>query len=325
MVRSIPACAGEPSLLTPTTLARGVHPRVCGGALSLHAHTASHSGPSPRVRGSLCDVEHPPAHDGSIPACAGEPPSTRHSSAPTGVHPRVCGGAVDGGSHVLVAPGPSPRVRGSLSPDRSHPADIGSIPACAGEPSVPTPRSTMARVHPRVCGGAIRVLERVVPGHGPSPRVRGSPIVRPHVDAAEGSIPACAGEPRFCGCWIGDARVHPRVCGGAPSSSSPPSARRGPSPRVRGSLCQCARPDVVPGSIPACAGEPAYRYRPGSPSWVHPRVCGGAVQSCQFPSNGQGPSPRVRGSLGRRDPTEGKIGPSPRVRGSRGGSGGQRR
>ena len=72
------------------------------------------------------------------------------------------------------------------------------------------------------------------------------------------SIPACAGEPRGQRVISDRARVHPRVCGGAPFGFLPsaaacvhprvcggarparePSVRsRGPSPRVRGSLCQ---------------------------------------------------------------------------------------
>ncbi len=53
--------------------------------------------------------------------------------------------------------------------------------------------------------------------------------------AKRGFIPACAGEP---GVGVGHARpvrVHPRVCGGAPVSSTQVAGALGSSPRVRGS------------------------------------------------------------------------------------------
>ena len=55
----------------------------------------------------------------------------------------------------------------------------GSIPACAGEPSLSTGMAApcrLARVYPRVCGGAL--------GSDRFPRTSDC-----------GSIPACAGEP----------------------------------------------------------------------------------------------------------------------------------
>ena len=74
------------------------------------------------------------------------------------VHPRECGGAHISRPERHERPGPSPRVRGSLGDSAADLADLGSIPASAGEPStvpmiLPTPT-----VHPRECGGAGVVL-----------------------------------------------------------------------------------------------------------------------------------------------------------------------
>jgi hypothetical protein len=89
------------------------------------------------------------------------------------------------------------------------------------------------------------------------------------------TIPACAGEPlpihrSCCG-----RRVHPRVCGGAIIAIASLSSRRGPSPRVRGSLVIWRLPVSGRGSIPACAGEPGLRLILHGDQGVHPRVCGG--------------------------------------------------
>ena len=56
VVGSIPACAGKPGTACPSGLANGVHPRVCGEAILEHIRGVRIHGPSPRVRGSLCQI-----------------------------------------------------------------------------------------------------------------------------------------------------------------------------------------------------------------------------------------------------------------------------
>ena len=50
---SIPACAGEPSGVSPVLPQVRVYPRVCGGTTSLACKTGENTGLSPRVRGNL--------------------------------------------------------------------------------------------------------------------------------------------------------------------------------------------------------------------------------------------------------------------------------
>ena len=72
-LRSIPACAGEPSLWISIRPLIGVYPRVCGGTGMKRTTRRRQKGLSPRVRGnrglSLLQL----FSEGSIPACAGEP------------------------------------------------------------------------------------------------------------------------------------------------------------------------------------------------------------------------------------------------------------
>jgi len=113
-----------------------VYPRVCGGARRSRILGVSSRGLSPRVRGSRCQSRAPLALAGSIPACAGEPSGDLQGGLHKGVYPRVCGGAVScqcGDCHLV---GLSPRVRGSHGCLRVSNCHIGSIPACAGEPSI---------------------------------------------------------------------------------------------------------------------------------------------------------------------------------------------
>ena len=132
-VRSIPACAGEPTAALAVHVLQRVYPRVCGGN--------PEGGP----------LQVPPR--GSIPACAGEPRDPPPSPTPPQVYPRVCGGTATCCTRSRRKSGLSPRVRGNLLALSAPVPQCGSIPACAGEPRLPLAGSQMAAVYPRVCGG----------------------------------------------------------------------------------------------------------------------------------------------------------------------------
>ena len=132
---SIPACAGKPSARRSTRWLTGVHPRVCGEARPPGPAVRLSPGPSPRVRGSRGREPGPLLCRGSIPACAGKPPSSSIRSWRSRVHPRVCGEARLQLAQKEDAEGPSPRVRGSRCRGAGSNSSRGSIPACAGKPT----------------------------------------------------------------------------------------------------------------------------------------------------------------------------------------------
>ena len=288
--RSIPACAGEPREQCHPTRIPGVYPRVCGGTPLRALAPLIVPGLSPRVRGNPRIGRRPGRMGGSIPACAGEPRGKRPIRTSRKVYPRVCGGTRDEEDEMKTKKGLSPRVRGNprvcggtivettsavplegLSPRvRGNPVrgreiqeNPGSIPACAGEPSRHTRLGWKARVYPRVCGGTLTEEALRAAETGLSPRVRGN--LRPQIPGRRrtGSIPACAGEPRWERCQERQYRVYPRVCGGTPDSTRWRRRMKGLSPRVRG----------------------------------NPRVCGGTPSSCSMSWRTRGEPPRVRGNL----------------------------
>ena len=254
--RSIPACAGEPPPARPGPGSGEVYPRVCGGTDSQAAAAFAHRGLSPRVRGNPFPTATEEEEPRSIPACAGEPSSSSRFRPAMKVYPRVCGGTACANRQSRPILGLSPRVRGNLLvfPPVGH--AVGSIPACAGEPSPPAICRRILSVYPRVCGGTLTswASRRLV--QGLSPRVRGNHQQGFLRAAKAGSIPACAGEPQPpCGTPAGIA-VYPRVCGGTLVAAFPSHQAAGLSPRVRGNPplpggWRCTR-----WSIPACAGEP---------------------------------------------------------------------
>ena len=92
------------------------------------------------------------------------------------------------------------------------------------------------------------------------------------------------------------AGVYPRVCGGTGLLGIALRGLGGLSPRVRGNRRRRRRLGKIPGSIPACAGEPICRVTPVCSLTVYPRVCGGTHPRQPEPGYKRGLSPRVRGN-----------------------------
>ena len=132
---------------------------------------------------------------------------------------------------------------------------------------------------------------------GLSPRVRGNRAAQADVAFFRGSIPACAGEPRWTRPTSANAMVYPRVCGGTCTAAPTPAGMTGLSPRVRGNHLRRSSWLKYQRSIPACAGEPARRIASSQPPPVYPRVCGGTLEALPDRGEPNGLSPRVRGNL----------------------------
>ena len=82
------------------------------------------------------------AKSGSIPARAGEPLRSPKASGSKRVYPRACGGTRLGNAPTAGAIGLSPRVRGNHTDPVAAMAEVGSIPARAGEPPAICPAGT---------------------------------------------------------------------------------------------------------------------------------------------------------------------------------------
>ena len=252
---------------------------MCGGTVDTGPATMSAVGLSPRVRGNRVDGARRARHGGSIPACAGEPGRGIRRLSSARVYPRVCGGTRDRSRGCPNRTGLSPRVRGNRVPRAAEPDSARSIPACAGEPSGVRERCCVDRVYPRVCGGTTETETSPRCVRGLSPRVRGNRRGRGRGAGREGSIPACAGEPRSASRCRSRRRVYPRVCGGTATRPGQRVTVTGLSPRVRGNHHRALALHGALGSIPACAGEPPAVWGAGMRLTVYPRVCGGTRSS----------------------------------------------
>ena len=78
-------------------------------------------------------------------------------------------------------------------------------------------------VYPRLCGGTGDSPKPKQGCEGLSPPVRGNPR-HPQVERLpEGSIPACAGEPKPLGWDDWREGVYPRLCGGTVTAAQAPA------------------------------------------------------------------------------------------------------
>ncbi len=87
-----PHARGRLSIIKVSGLNMGVDPRMRGGGIEQHSPSPSHRGRSPHARGrrGLCFFKAVIIR--SIPACAGEASTSRPSSPPHKVDPRMRGG-----------------------------------------------------------------------------------------------------------------------------------------------------------------------------------------------------------------------------------------
>ena len=253
-------------------------------------------GLSPRVRGNRHRRSSSRRGPGSIPACAGEPPAWSLWLRAIRVYPRVCGGTGFDFCYFADMRGLSPRVRGNPRPTNRPTNWRRSIPACAGEPVQGNRRGVESGVYPRVCGGTRSAAAILAARAGLSPRVRGNHRGPVLLVQAGRSFPACAREPRRESRLPGRCPVYPRVCGGTRHGQPGGGGVRGLSPRVRGNLDLDTGRRTLLGSIPACAGEPAFVEDVQAGDTVYPRVCGGTPPAGRYSGPGRGLSPRVRGN-----------------------------
>ena len=112
------------------------------------------------------------------------------------------------------------------------------------------------------------------------------------------SIPAHAGEPTDRRGVPRQLEVYPRPRGGTGSCRSCSDAGWGLSPPTRGNLVSAIMSATSCGSIPAHAGEPAWRIHGWPVTGVYPRPRGGTRSALTTRSASSGLSPPTRGNHG---------------------------
>ena len=173
------------------------------------------------------------------------------------------------------AAGPSPRARGIRRIQSGALRPLGAIPASAGNPFSAQPLDAVSA--------------------GPSPRARGIHSRCRARGRPSWAIPASAGNPPSAPPGRRSTRGHPRERGESLSMSPVTLHADGPSPRARGIRHVPALAIGSGGAIPASAGNPGRRPRPGTAARGHPRERGESLETGPDGAVVRGPSPRARG------------------------------
>ena len=150
---------------------------------------------------------------GIIPAYAGN--TSRHpvSWSVGGDHPRICGEHLERALTASAASGSSPHMRGTHIQLWFPPADMGIIPAYAGNTDMYARFSPFAWDHPRICGEHSPLGSAVGAILGSSPHMRGTLIHDASGLCRTGIIPAYAGNTAKGVRGSVPVRDHPRICG----------------------------------------------------------------------------------------------------------------
>ncbi len=257
--RFIPAGAGNTSGWGRQVISGTVHPRGCGEHDDFALDHLLDVGSSPRVRGTRLPDKVHFAGSRFIPAGAGNTGSPEYRANPPAVHPRGCGEHLACILANIKGHGSSPRVRGTLEPDRAADCRQRFIPAGAGNTSTWSRPAPSTAVHPRGCGEHYSSRQNILLARGSSPRVRGtlwpSDLDLPYTRF----IPAGAGNTSAVRQAAGRWAVHPRGCGEHPVRFHAETAAVGSSPRVRGTLRKMGTATAPARFIPAGAGNTRRR------------------------------------------------------------------
>ena len=130
---------------------------------------------------------------GIIPAHAGNTDCPMRLLCGRWDHPRACGEHHSSRRILGYMLGSSPRMRGTQDRSVHNLADVGIIPAHAGNTRRGKCHRAVVRDHPRACGEHMPVGWKLAVSLGSSPRMRGTHWPDDIIMTREGIIPAHAG------------------------------------------------------------------------------------------------------------------------------------
>ena len=192
--------------------------------------------------------------------------------------------------------GSSPHARGTPTCRALALRSGGIIPACAGNTPRQYPLPRPARDHPRMRGEHQVLRHRSSSSLGSSPHARGTHLYDRLRRFGPGIIPACAGNTDKPNRMPEKFRDHPRMRGEHVDRILLFSCARGSSPHARGTHPVHIRPRMVPGIIPACAGNTAAVSAVTCVVRDHPRMRGEHFIIHAHRGSYRGSSPHARGT-----------------------------
>ena len=276
-LRFIPAHAGNTAGRSSFVSCGAVHPRACGEHVQVCRFYEPGDGSSPRMRGTQIPLFAEIRLCRFIPAHAGN--------------------TTDQAVTAALERGSSPRMRGTPPVQEAAPQQLRFIPAHAGNTAPARPVRARNPVHPRACGEHTKARLISGPQRGSSPRMRGTQHPGGYRRRRQRFIPAHEGNTLEAQRPPRQMPVHPRACGEHAVGWCALMNATGSSPRMRGTQLEQIAGFRGARFIPAHAGNTERLSVARGGSAVHPRACGEHVLDCETPPEGDGSSPRMRGTL----------------------------
>ena len=258
---------------------------------------SSPDGSSPRMRGTVLQIDHMDRVARFIPAHAGNSFNGEEGKFAATVHPRACGEQRAVARNTVRQCGSSPRMRGTVAVDLALQGNQRFIPAHAGNSSAGEITVLSTSVHPRACGEQGMAGLGRARAAGSSPRMRGTGHYFGHAPPPSRFIPAHAGNRRNRIVKPTQRAVHPRACGEQRLGRFLRVRRLGSSPRMRGTVFNGKKASYDVRFIPAHAGNSSDWQSAGGSGTVHPRACGEQSSCSNSAKPSVGSSPRMRGTV----------------------------
>ena len=212
---------------------------------------------------------------------------------------------------MAAVPGLSPLTRGNPKLAATLRSNAGPIPAHAGQPAARSCTTSTPRAYPRSRGATMPATWPSLSALGLSPLTRGNHDLGAHADAADGPIPAHAGQPCCSSAKTTPKWAYPRSRGATQRALVRQVSTEGLSPLTRGNPGRHHQLRHRPGPIPAHAGQPKPRSRPPCSRRAYPRSRGATTSSPASSSGWAGLSPLTRGNPGRCASLRRSAGPIP--------------
>ena len=188
-------------------------------------------------------------------------------------------------------------MRGTRAYDAGDGAQVGIIPAYAGNTRTMADSTVCGLDHPRICGEHHAFRHPCRCSLGSSPHMRGTLPSRTISSRGVGIIPAYAGNTRCASSGVRSSRDHPRICGEHFTCDSTVSDYVGSSPHMRGTPCCGEMSGHESGIIPAYAGNTRRAVCLCVFRGDHPRICGEHYFIITDDGFQVGSSPHMRGTL----------------------------
>ncbi len=230
-----------------------------------------------------------------IPAGAGRTRPYRAAARPTRAHPRWRGADGRNATSTKHKRGSSPLARGGPGRRLPEHQPVRLIPAGAGRTRCCSRSAPGQGAHPRWRGADMCRTIRKDSASGSSPLARGGRRRRHLEHPDRGLIPAGAGRTSRQDLSLRRTRAHPRWRGADGTVSITKQGRVGSSPLARGGPGDEVTPPVLPGLIPAGAGQTSRHGTAPTMRRAHPRWRRADRILVSIWGDGDGSSPLARG------------------------------